>query len=55
MKYLNIKFFLKNNMIYNGKMNIVADNVYANGIYAGFNKDGFTKKKDDSTNKQYRL
>ena len=42
---------IKNAVIDNGKMNIVADNVYANGIYAGFNKDGFTKKKDDSTNK----
>ncbi len=42
---------IKNAVIDNGKMEIVADNIYANGIYAGFNKDGFTKKKDDSTNK----
>lgn len=42
---------IKNAVIDNGKMNIVADNVYANGVYAGFNKNGFTKKKDDSTNK----
>ncbi|MCM1338370.1 MAG: leukotoxin LktA family filamentous adhesin [Muribaculaceae bacterium] len=42
---------IKNAVVDNGKLEITADNVYANGIYAGFNKSGFTKKEDNSTNK----
>ncbi len=40
-----------NAVIDNGKMEITADNIYANGIYAGFNQHGFSKKEDNRTNK----
>ena len=48
--YADSKVRVNNGVIDNGTMDITADNIYANGIYAGFNRLGFTKIKDDSTN-----
>ncbi len=41
---------VKNVVLDKGKLDITADNVYANGIEAHFGKDGFTKAADPSTN-----
>jgi len=48
--YADSSVRVNNAVIDNGKMDITADNIYANGIYAGFNRVGFTKIKDPSTN-----
>lgn len=42
---------IDNAVLDKGKLDITADEIYANGIHATFNKDGFTKVKDPSTNK----
>ena len=42
---------IDNAVLDKGTLEITADNIYANGIVAHFNKDGFTKEKDNSTNK----
>ena len=40
---------VENAVLDNGTLDITADNVYANGIEAHFNKDGFSKKENDTT------
>lgn len=42
---------IDNAVLDKGKLDITADEIYANGIHATFNKDGFTKVKDPTTNK----
>ncbi len=42
---------IDNAVLDKGKLDITADEIYANGIHATFNKDGFTKVKDPITNK----
>ena len=42
---------IDNAVLDNGTLDITADNVYANGIAAHFNKDGFSKVRDNSTSK----
>lgn len=42
---------IDNAVLDKGKLDITADEIYANGIHAAFNKDGFTKVKDPTTNK----
>ena len=40
-----------NAVLDNGTMDITADNIYANGVAAHFNQEGFSKVADDSTSK----
>ena len=42
---------IDNAVLDKGKLDITADEIYANGIHATFNKEGFTKVKDPTTNK----
>jgi hypothetical protein len=42
---------VNNAVLDKGKMDITADEVYANGIHVNFGKDGYTKEVDNSTNK----
>lgn len=42
---------IDNAVLDKGKLDITADEIYANGIHATFNKDGFTKVKNPTTNK----
>lgn len=42
---------IDNAVLDKGTLEITADNIYANGIVAHFNKDGFTKERDNSTTK----
>ncbi|RAI10639.1 MAG: hypothetical protein DK841_07465, partial [Candidatus Melainabacteria bacterium] len=42
---------VNNAVLDNGKLDITADQIYANGIHVDFGQNGFTKEKDDSTNK----
>ena len=42
---------ITNAVVDKGHMDITADNIYANGIEAHFNKDGFSKKENNITNK----
>jgi len=41
---------IENAVLDNGTLDITADNIYANGIEAHFNKDGFSKAVNDLTN-----
>jgi len=49
--WANSTVTVHNAVIDKGKMDITADEIYANGIHTTFNKDGFTKNRDNSTNK----
>ncbi|MBR1461424.1 leukotoxin LktA family filamentous adhesin, partial [bacterium] len=41
---------IKNAVLDNGTLDITADNIHANGIEAHFNKDGFSKTENKTTN-----
>jgi hypothetical protein len=41
---------VNNAVLDNGKLDITADEIYANGVHVNFGKDGFTKEVDPSTN-----
>ena len=49
--WANSEVRIDNAVLDKGKLDITADEIYANGIHATFNKEGFTKEKDPSTNK----
>ena len=49
--YANSTVKITNAVVDKGHMDITADNVYANGIEAHFNKDGFSKIENNITNK----
>lgn len=48
--WANSTVIVKNAVLDKGKLDITADNVYANGIEVHFGKDGYTKTKDPNTN-----
>ena len=41
---------VRNAQLDNGTLDITADNIYANGVEAHFNRDGFSKQENNSTN-----